>query len=1037
MVQHVWMRWVVRATVLLLLAVVPSVAHAQRGKLTGVVTDATSGAPIDGVQIVVEGTGLGVLTQENGRFFILNLPVGTFAVTARRIGYQTAQRTNVTVNIDVTTTTNFSLQPAAQQLGEIVVTAAATPLITPGTTGSSVPMSGDFMRSLPVVSIEGALRLQQGFFQVPDNTDIISFQESRRQVSNPIRIRGGRGGETMTLIDGVPVNNFIYGGPALSLTPEAVQGLDFVKGGMEPQYGNALSGIVNIATRDGGENLAGSLRYQTSAAGDMLGNTQDGLLKYNLWDGFLSGPVPGTNRKLRFMLAARQERARDAVFQFDNNVWDPSQRTDGNLYPLNGPDFMDLFPGWRAFGFNAQRDVFGKVTWFATSALKLGFSFVDYERQRQPFDWTYLLAADNPLSSPILNSAADSSAIIGNRGGSRVAPMDFAKTVEGSIRATRRLYIARAEYTAGRTTYAMSLGRFELNRVSCNYWQGVCLGSNFGDPNFTDDQFISPLAGTCDIHPTCGTDYVAGGETMKSTLVRADVQSQVSDHHNIQGGVFYMRHDVRLDETRNIGVNGVIAYNERYSAKPWDGALYVQDRIEYDFLTLKLGARFDFGSAGGSFWPNPQDPTNGTTAATVCSDPSAWQNVTVHRYDPVTRTVSDTVMSADPAWANLGANCGGDTLALRLGRNIASSDDFAKSKRRQAFSPRIGLSFPISATSTLFFNFGRYTQNPLLNNLFINTGIGTPAEGTVSGPTLRTPSGGRVTFVGNANLLTEQATSYEVGFTSEFARNYGLAVTLFSKDQLGLTGIRTGGRVNGVQVFDPGTTYGTATPSYRILTNQDFQTVRGVEMQLRRRVTNYWGFDVNFSLSEARSNAADPEREVERQIEGDPRLNSEVPSEIDQPYAFNAALLFQVGNDAPDIPLGSLLRNLSASLVFRTASGVRYTPQVDFAGGGVASLIRNSGLGPSTSEIDLQLSKQWVLSGLRYGFTVQVLNLTDRKNCAQVFPSTGECTAGSVSIARNREGNAIQPEQITSTYLDRPSFFGPRRSVQAGIRVSF
>jgi len=86
-VQHVWMRWIVRAAALLLLAVVPSVAHAQRGKLTGVITDAASGAPIDGAQIVIEGTGLGALTQENGRFFILNVPVGVYAVTARRIGY--------------------------------------------------------------------------------------------------------------------------------------------------------------------------------------------------------------------------------------------------------------------------------------------------------------------------------------------------------------------------------------------------------------------------------------------------------------------------------------------------------------------------------------------------------------------------------------------------------------------------------------------------------------------------------------------------------------------------------------------------------------------------------------------------------------------------------------------------------------------------------------------------------------------------------------------------------------------------------------
>lgn len=1039
MVQHVWMRWIVRATVLLLLAVVPSVAHAQRGKLTGVVTDATSGAPVDGAQIVIEGTGLGALTQENGRFFILNVPVGTFAVTARRIGYQTAQRTNVLVSIDVTTTTNFSLQPATQQLGEIVVTAAATPLITPGTTGSSVPMSGEFMRSLPVVSIEGALRLQQGFLQVPDNTDIISYQESRRNVTNPIRIRGGRGGETMTLIDGVPVNNFIYGGPALSMTPEGVQQLDFVKGGFEPQYGNALSGIINIATRDGGENLAGSLRYQTSAVGDMVGNTPDGLLNYSLVDGFLSGPVPFTDRKLRFMIAGRHERGRDAVLEFDNDVWDPSSRTDANGYPFLGPNFMDLWPGWRGFGFNGRRDIFTKLTWVISPQTRVGFSMIDYQQQRQPFDFVWLLTYGNPLQSPIINNAADSVAVIGNRTGSRIAPLDFPKTVQASIEATRRLYIGRLEHSFGRTTVGASIGRFELARNTCNFWQGVCLGTNFGDPNFAQDQFISPKAGTCDVHPTCGTDYVSGGETMKSTVLRGDVASQVSDHHNVQFGVFYMGHDVRLDETRNIGGDFIIAYRQQYHAKPWDAALYLQDRIEFDFLILKLGARYDFGSAGGRFWVNPLDPTNGTTANDVCSNPSDWQGKSVSEFDPNTGTVSTSTLSADAGWTTLGLNCGGNDSILTLAGRIASSDDFAASKRRQAFSPRIGLSFPMSAASALFFNFGRYTQNPLLNNLYINTGVGQPAEGTVYGPTLQVPSGGTPDFIGNPSLLTEQTTSYEVGLTSEIGRDYGFAVSLFSKDQVGLTGIRTGGQVNGVQVFDPAATYAsTNTPGYRVLVNQDFQTVRGVEMQLRRRVTNYWGFDVNFSLMEARSNAADPQREVQRQTEqGDPRLNSEVRSEIDQPFAFNSALLFQVGSEVPNIPLGSLLRNLSASLVFRSQSGFPYTPTTDFAGQGLSQQIRNSGRGPATYQLDLQLAKQWTTGGLRYGFTLQVLNLTDRKNCIQVFTTTGECTMGAVDTSRNREGNTVAAEDVTSTYLNHPEYFGARRSVQGGIRVSF
>jgi len=369
---------------------------------------------------------------------------------------------------------------------------------------------------------------------------------------------------------------------------------------------------------------------------------------------------------------------------------------------------------------------------------------------------------------------------------------------------------------------------------------------------------------------------------------------------------------------------------------------------------------------------------------------------------------------------------------------IASADDFAPSKKRRQFSPRIGVNFPLGPSSAVYFNFGRYTQNPLLNNLFIATGVGTPQEGTTSGPVLFIPGGVQTPFLGNPNLLTEQTTSYEIGYTTELGSDYALNVVLFSKNQIGLTGLRTGGIINGAQIFDPGATYGSSTPSYRILVNQDFQTVRGAEVQFRRRVTQHWGFDLNYSLSESRTNASDPAREFERQVQqGDPNLTFETTSDIDQPSAFNAALIFQVGQDYPKGRFGRLLQDFSTSLAFRGASGLPYTPTKDFFGFGLNALLRNSGRGPATFQIDWGLNKNFAVSNLHYGFTLEVLNLTDRKNCVEVFVTTGQCTQGAVDVARQRQGNPVAADAITTTFLDRAQYFGPRRSIQAGLRVLF
>src|SRR5690606_21561337 len=208
------LRSVLAALLLVALGAVP--AGAQTGKLTGLVTDAATGEPLAGVQITVEGTGRSVLTQENGRYFLINVPPGVYTVTAQLLGYAVVRKENVQVTIDVTRTVDFELTSEALAVEGVVVEAERVPLIETRATGASNIITAEKIQAMPVTDIQGVLSLQLGLLEVRQSTDVISYDGQRRGLS-PVRIRGGRQGETLTLVDGIPINNFVFGGPAMFL----------------------------------------------------------------------------------------------------------------------------------------------------------------------------------------------------------------------------------------------------------------------------------------------------------------------------------------------------------------------------------------------------------------------------------------------------------------------------------------------------------------------------------------------------------------------------------------------------------------------------------------------------------------------------------------------------------------------------------------------------------------------------------------------------------------------------------------------------
>ncbi|MBW1802483.1 MAG: carboxypeptidase-like regulatory domain-containing protein, partial [Deltaproteobacteria bacterium] len=122
------------------------------GKIAGLITDESTGEPLIGVNIILEGTIMGGVTNNDGQYFILNIPSGVYSVTARMMGYAQVTMTDVQVRIDQTTTLNFVLGMEVIA-GQTVTIVAERPVVELDLTASkevisNQPITNSFVNSV-------------------------------------------------------------------------------------------------------------------------------------------------------------------------------------------------------------------------------------------------------------------------------------------------------------------------------------------------------------------------------------------------------------------------------------------------------------------------------------------------------------------------------------------------------------------------------------------------------------------------------------------------------------------------------------------------------------------------------------------------------------------------------------------------------------------------------------------------------------------------------------------------------------------------
>ncbi len=134
----------------------------QTGKLVGTITDANTGEPLIGANVLLEGTNIGAATNAEGRFIILNIAPGKYNVVASMVGYTKVIEKNVEIFIDRTTQINLKLSDETVQLDQVVVVAKRPPIIKDRTSSQS-HIDDKQIQAAPIEGLRGALDLTSGF----------------------------------------------------------------------------------------------------------------------------------------------------------------------------------------------------------------------------------------------------------------------------------------------------------------------------------------------------------------------------------------------------------------------------------------------------------------------------------------------------------------------------------------------------------------------------------------------------------------------------------------------------------------------------------------------------------------------------------------------------------------------------------------------------------------------------------------------------------------------------------------------------------
>jgi len=757
--------------------------------------------------------------------------------------------------------------------------------------------------------------------------------------------RGGRTNEVKYLIDGVSVNDVFSGNYAMQAEVNSIQEIQVLSGTFNAEYGEALSGVVNQVTKIAGDAYEGEISFYT---GDYV-TTRGDQFKTITRD-LPVGGFPVLAEPSIFLHGGSPTK----LYNIQGSLSGPVPFTNGLLsFYLSGRKFYDegYIYGRRVFNPSDSSSFAGQDN----SKWYIGATGDD---ALVPMNFQDRLSLQGKLAVKVGSGKGIVFSGFYQHQKYRDYDYRFQLNPDGDYKKYQKSYLGSASYThmfsdamfmdVTGSIFSSDFKQYVYEDPLDPPMDAASLASVYVDPRYVNPERMRD-AGANAYLTGCTQNWHFNHNT-RTTTGRVDVTSQATPLHQIKFGgevnlhrLIYQDYQIHVDASNGfvptMPLPGDFDFNY-YTNNPYQFAVYLQDKIELSYLVVNVGLRYDYFQPDGQRLLYPDQ---------------------VAALDSLTPPYPE--------------------------------EYFSKASVKSQFSPRFGLSYPITDRGAVHISYGHFFQIPPFDYLYRN-------------PNLRIPlSGDSPEFVGNvignADLQPQRTTMYEIGLQQELTADLGLTVTGYYKDIRNLLGIVVHIKNN--------------VKKYGEYVNLDYGAVKGFTVALEKRLVGGFGANVDYTFQVAEGNASDPNDDFNKAQSSPPvEVNKQlVPLSWDRRHALNVTV--SVGTPGDFI----------GSLIWRLGTGLPYTPSLQNQRTG----LENSDNKPLYNTVDLYLTKDFAFSPLRMSVFLKVYNLFDTANEPNVFGDTGR--AGyTLELTRSQQAplgvNSIQQ------YYTRPDFFSAPRQVLLG-----